>query len=193
MVVEVANALANREDELDTRVEFACYGSEVVDHMGSRRHAKQTDLRQVKAIGQNDGIARASNLQVYTHGFSELNDVATRIAEQFREPITTMDDVDVSSDTWNFSQHGVPSLLFASERADGTPMYGITARHIFTALDTLDKLDPRDFQRHAIWETQLITEIADERFSVDHKDSEAIKKQLEVHNKDFEEWVFPVV
>ncbi len=42
MVVEVARALAGREDELATRVEFVAFGAEEVGLVGSTRLAGET-------------------------------------------------------------------------------------------------------------------------------------------------------
>ncbi len=51
MIVEIATALAAREDDLETRVEFVGFGAEEVGLLGSRRYAERAD---------HDAIERSS-------------------------------------------------------------------------------------------------------------------------------------
>jgi Zn-dependent M28 family amino/carboxypeptidase len=50
MVLELARALADREDELDMTVEFVVFGAEEVGLRGSEYMAERTDFETVKAI-----------------------------------------------------------------------------------------------------------------------------------------------
>ena len=50
MVVEMAKALAAREDELDTKVHFVAYGAEEVGLVGSGYDAENRDFDSIEAI-----------------------------------------------------------------------------------------------------------------------------------------------
>jgi len=142
---------------------------------------------------QNDGIGRARNLHVLTNGFSALEQPVVETAERYQEPITVRDDIPLTSDNWSFAKHGVPSYYMASETDDGEPMYGINAETVYTKLDTLEKLDPRDLKRCAIWESDLVVELASDEFEVAHMETDEVQAHLADQNKDFEDWVFPVI
>lgn len=58
LVVEVARALAHRENELDTRVHCLVYGAEEVGLVGSHYDATRRDHDSIKAIVNNDGVVR---------------------------------------------------------------------------------------------------------------------------------------
>src|SRR6056297_1705469 len=83
MVVEIARALAEREDELDTRVRFVAFGAEEVGLEGSGHMAERTDLDDVKAVVNNDGVVRGRTLSLYTHGFDALDEAASAVADRF--------------------------------------------------------------------------------------------------------------
>jgi Zn-dependent M28 family amino/carboxypeptidase len=193
LVVELANALLKREEELETRVRFIGFGDEVPELGGSAYHASQIDLDDVKAVLQNDGIVRGPNLRAHTNGFRELETVAESVAADLGHPITTTREIRLSSDQWNFVKEGVPGYQFASERRDGTPMHGLNSRIVLTAWDTFDKLDKRDLRDHAIWETELITKISQSDFSITQRSADEISEQLVREGKDFKKRTFPVV
>ncbi len=184
-IVEVANALSKREDELDTRVQFIGFGAEEVGLVGSALHAEQTDRDTIKAMVQNDGVARARNYLVHTNGWDELGDVARAAADQFGHPVQIEDSLSLGSDHWRFVEHGVPGYAVASTTPDGGGRaYGSSSGLVITPADTLDKLDPRDLRHHAIIEAELVVRLADADFEVDHRTPEDVAAQVETEGQE---------
>ena len=173
MVVEIASALADREDDLETRVEFVAYGAEEVGLVGSTHHAETTDLGTIRAVVNNDGVVRGRTLECYTHGFPELADAAEAVAERFGHPIETIPRLGPHSDHWPFVQRGVPGYHVMSRTDDVGRGWG------HTAADTLDKLDKRDLREQAVLLTELAVDLASDGRTVGHRDPEEIAADLE--------------
>ncbi|PSQ19803.1 peptidase M28 [Halobacteriales archaeon QS_8_69_26] len=173
MVVEVAKALAAREDELDTRVHFVAYGAEEVGLVGSERMAEEYDLDDVKAILNNDGVVRGRTLKLYTHGFPELAAAADRVADRFDHPIETIPELGPHSDHWPFVKWGAPGIHAMSKTGSEGRGWG------HTHADTIDKLESRDLREQAVLLTALTVELADADTGVDHRDPEDIAAGLE--------------
>ncbi len=189
MVVELANALAAREDELDTRVHFVAYGAEEVGLVGSNHHAGEADHDSIKAIVNNDGVGRGRTLAFTTHGFEALADAAETVADRFDHPVKTIPRQGPHSDHWPFVKWGVPGYHVMSETGSEGRGWG----HTFA--DTLDKLQSRDLREQAILLTELTVHLADEEFEVDRKDPEGIAAALEDEDKDaamklMDEWPY---
>ncbi len=177
MVVELARALAEREDELDTRVHFVAFGAEEVGLDGSNYMASVTDHDSIKAIVNNDGVVRGRTLSFFTHGFEELDEAAHDVAEKFDHPITTIPEQGPHSDHWPFVQWGVPGYHVMSETGDEGRGWG----HTFA--DTLDKIEVRDLREQAILLTDLTVTLASDEFEVAHKDPEEIAAALEAEDQ----------
>ena len=173
MVVEIANALALREDELDATVEFVAYGAEEVGLVGSSVDAEARDHDSVTAILNNDGVTRGRDLMAFTNGFDELGDLAGGVAERFDHPFTANPKPAPHSDHWPFVQWGVPGYHVMSETGEQGRGWG----HTFA--DTLDKVDPRDHREQAIVLTELAVELAEEGFDVARRDPDEIAADLE--------------
>ena len=173
MVVEIARALADREADLDTRVEFVVYGAEEVGLVGSEHYASETDHDTVKAIVNNDGVVRGRTLDLLTHGFDELTAAAERVADRFGHPISTTPNLGPHSDHWPFTKWGVPGYHVTSE----TPGTGRGWGH--TEADTLDKVDRRNLAEQAVLLTELTVEVADEDVQIPHRAPADIAAQLE--------------
>ncbi|WP_458187332.1 M20/M25/M40 family metallo-hydrolase [Haladaptatus sp. NG-WS-4] len=176
-LVEIARALAEREDELETRVHFVAFGAEEVGLDGSNYMADITDHDSIKAIVNNDGVVRGRTLSFFTHGFEELDEAAHDVAEKFDHPITSIPEQGPHSDHWPFVQWGVPGYHVMSETGDEGRGWG----HTFA--DTLDKLDVRDLREQAVLLTALTEYIAREEFTVAHKDPEEIAAALETEDQ----------
>ncbi|GAA0251305.1 M28 family peptidase [Haladaptatus pallidirubidus] len=177
MVVELARALAEREDELETRIHFVAFGSEEVGLVGSGYMAGETDHDSVKAIVNNDGVARGRTLSFFTHGFDELKEAANEIAGEFGHPVTTIPEQGPHSDHWPFVKWGVPGYHVMSETGDEGRGWG----HTFA--DTLDKVEVRDLREQAILLTELTVHIASDDFEVSHKEPKEIAAALEAENQ----------
>ncbi len=177
MVVEMANALAEREDELDTKVHFVAFGAEEVGLDGSSHMASVTDFDGIKAILNNDGVARGRTLTFTTHGFDELDDAAHEIADQYGHPISTIPEQGPHSDHWPFVQWGVPGYHVMSETGDEGRGWG----HTFA--DTLDKVEVRNLREQAILLTELAVHLASDEFDVEHKAPEEIADALEAEDQ----------
>jgi Zn-dependent M28 family amino/carboxypeptidase len=178
MVVQVAEALAEREDELDTRVHFVAYGAEEVGLCGSEVHAEATDLDDVKAVVNNDGVVRGRTLSFTCHGFDVLSELANDVGESFDHPVKTNPQQGPHSDHWPFVRWGVPGYHVMSDTGSEGRGWG----HTFA--DTLDKLEVRDLREQAILLTELVVRLADDELSVDHKDPEEIATALEEQESD---------
>ena len=176
-VVEMARALAEREDELDTRVHFIAYGAEEVGLVGSAYQSEVTDHDSVKAIVNNDGVVRGRTLTFTTHGFDALDEAASKVADRFDHPVKTIPEQGPHSDHWPFVEWGVPGYHVMSETGDEGRGWG------HTYADTLDKLEVRDLREQAILLTELTVHLADDEFSVDHVDPGTIAAALEDENK----------
>jgi Zn-dependent M28 family amino/carboxypeptidase len=178
MVVQMAEALAAREDELDTRVHLVAYGAEEVGLVGSNHHADVADHDTVRAIVNNDGVVRGRTLNFTTHGFEALGEAAESVADSLDHPVTTNPKQGPHSDHWPFVQWGVPGYHVMSETGSAGRGWG------HTYADTLDKLEGRDLREQAIVLTELTVELADEGFEVAHRDPEEIAAALEADDQD---------
>ncbi|KYH25704.1 peptidase family M28 [Halalkalicoccus paucihalophilus] len=173
MVIEIAEALAARETELDTRVEFVVYGAEEVGLVGSDHHAANADHESIRTIVNSDGVARGRTLEFYTHGFPELEAAAERVADRFDHPVKTVPRMGPHSDHWPFVQWGVPGYHVMSDTGEQGRGWG----HTFA--DTLEKVDIRDLREQAIVLTELVCELAGEETTVEHRAPEEIAAALE--------------
>ncbi|WP_049925137.1 M28 family peptidase [Halopiger goleimassiliensis] len=176
MVLEIANALADREDDLETKVEFVAYGAEEVGLTGSSRHAETTDHGTIRAVVNNDGVVRGRTLEFTTHGFPELEAAAERVADRYGHPVRTVPRLGPHSDHWPFVQWGVPGYHVMSTSDEVGRGWG----HTFA--DTLDKLEKRDLREQAILLTDLVVDLAAADRSIEHRSSEEIVADLEAQN-----------
>jgi len=171
-VVEVTKALAARESELDTRVHVVCFGAEEVGLVGSNHLANETELADVAAVCNLDGICQGRTLGFYAHGFDELEAVIEDVADHLDQPAYVTPELGPHSDHWPFTKWGVP----------GTHAYGKTAGDGrgwgHTHADTLDKLQQRDLREQAIVLTELVVALADADTTIPHRDPERIADQL---------------
>ena len=177
MVVELARALARREDELDTTVEFVAFGAEEVGLCGSEYMAERADLERIKAILNNDGVVRGRTLSLLTHGFTPLRRATERVAERFDHPIETVPEQGPHSDHWPFVRWGVPGYHVTSETGEAGRGWG------HTHADTLDKLAVRDLREQAILLAELAVELASDDFDVAHTEPTDIADALVAERK----------
>ncbi|WP_101296370.1 M28 family peptidase [Halegenticoccus soli] len=181
-VVEVARALATREDELDTRVHFVCYGAEEVGLVGSEREAAKRrgsdggSLDRIRAIVNVDSNVHGRTLKLYTHGFGGLRDAAEAVADRFDHPISTNPELVPHSDHWPFVRWGVPGSMVAAESDTRGRGWG----HTFA--DTLDKLEPRTLREQAILLAELVAELADADAEIERKEPAEIAAALEAED-----------
>ncbi|UPM43747.1 M28 family peptidase [Halocatena salina] len=178
MVVELAAALAMREDELETRVRFVAFGAEEVGLCGSEHEADRIDLDRIKAVVNNDGVARNRTISAFTHGFPGLDDVLDRIADRFDHPISKIPHQNPHSDHWPFVlEGGVPGLHLRSETDSRGRGWG------HTRADTLDKLEPRTLRESAILVTELLVLLARDETSLHHRPRTEIIAALQREGK----------
>ena len=107
-VVEIANALAAREDELETRIHLVAFGAEEVGLCGSGHDSENRDPETVKAVLNNDGVVRGRTLKCYTQGFDGLETAAQAVADRFDHPMKTTPRLSPHSDHWPYVERGVP-------------------------------------------------------------------------------------
>jgi Zn-dependent M28 family amino/carboxypeptidase len=176
MVVEVARALAAREDELDTRVRFACFGAEEVGLEGSEYESERTAGTDVVAVVNFDGVAGGRTLSFNTHGFEDLTAAAERVAERFDHPVNVSPEQMPHSDHWPFVRWGTPGYMVSSEREGRGRGWG------HTAADTIDKLDSRTFREQAVLLTELCVELADADVDVAPQSLDEIATALEAED-----------
>ncbi|WP_435335509.1 M28 family peptidase [Haloarchaeobius sp. TZWWS8] len=173
MVVELARILAEREDELDTRVRFVCFGAEEVGLVGSEYEAERADLSAIKAVLNNDGVVQARDLACYSHGFPELSDALDTVADRLGHPIKDVPKLGPHSDHWPFTQWGVPGYHAYGERGGSGRGWG------HTHADTLDKLEKRDLREQAVLLAELAVVLASDAYEVSHRQPEDIAADLE--------------
>ncbi|WP_264555837.1 M28 family peptidase [Halocatena marina] len=178
MVLELAAALSRREDELETQVHFVVFGAEEVGLCGSEYEADRADLDRIKAVVNNDGIARGRTVSAYTHGFDDLDDALIEIEETFDHPISKSPQQGPHSDHWPFViKGGVPSVHLMSETGTRGRGWG------HTRADTLDKLESRTLRESAILLTELIVHLSDDDVTLARQSREEIIAALERENK----------
>jgi Zn-dependent M28 family amino/carboxypeptidase len=173
MVVEMAKALAAREDELDTKVHFVAYGAEEVGLVGSGYDAENRDFDSIEAIVNNDGVVRGRTLTFTTHGFDALESAAEEVADDLGHPVKTIPEQGPHSDHWPYVKWGVPGYHVMSETGDEGRGWG------HTYADTLDKLEVRDLREQAVVLTELTVRLAGDEFEATRKDPEEIARALE--------------
>ena len=173
VVVELARILAEREEELDTRVRFVCFGAEEVGLVGSAHEAGRIDLDSVKTVLNLDGVVQSRNLALYTHGFDELDEACRSIADRFEHPVETIPKLGPHSDHWPFVQWGVPGYHAYGETDGSGRGWG------HTHADTLDKLEVRDLREQSVLLAALAVELASETFEVPPKTPQEIADALE--------------
>ncbi len=171
MIVEIANALASRESDLDTRVEFVAYGAEEVGLVGSTHHAETVDHETIVAVVNNDGVVGDRTLSLTTNGFDELDAATKRVADRHDHPIETVPTLGPHSDHWPFVQWGVPGTHVRSTSDDVGRGWG------HTHADTIEKLESRTLREQAILLTELVVELADTE--IPHRDPASIAADLE--------------
>lgn len=176
MVLEVARALARREDDLDTRVHCLVFGAEEVGLVGSTYDAERRDPEQIKAVVNNDGVARNRTLVCHAHGFDGLVDAASRVAERMDHPIRAPPTLNPHSDHWPYVTRGIPGYHVRADTGDTGRGWG------HTHADTIDKLQPRDLREQAILLTELTVELAADGTTIEHRSSEGIAEQLAAEN-----------
>ncbi|MEF8842286.1 MAG: M28 family metallopeptidase [Haloarculaceae archaeon] len=172
-VLEVARALAASESDLDTRVEFVCYGAEEVGLVGSTGHAESVDPDAVKAVLNFDGVARGRDLAAYTHGWDELAEAIETVADRFGHPFDSVPEVGPHSDHWPFVVRGIPGYHVYAETGEEGRGWG------HTGADTLDKVESRDLRESAILLTGLAVELASADLTLLRKEDGEIAGMLE--------------
>ncbi|SIR75702.1 M28 family peptidase [Natronorubrum thiooxidans] len=173
MLVELATALASREADLETRVEFVAYGAEEVGLVGSTHHAETTDHETIKAIVNTDGVVRDRTLSMTTHGFDGLEAAADTVSERYDHPIETVPKLGPHSDHWSFVKWGVPGYHVTSTSDEVGRGWG----HTFA--DTIEKLERRTLREQAVLLTDLVVELAREAVSIEHRTPDSIAADLE--------------
>ncbi len=173
MVVELAKALAGREDELKTTVHFIAYGAEEVGLVGSSVDSRERDHDTIRTVLNFDGVVRGRTLSFTTHGFEPLADVAETLTDRFDHPVSVEPEQGPHSDHWPYVQWGVPGIHVMSNTGESGRGWG----HTFA--DTLDKIEPRNLREQAILLTELAVELASEDFAVEHADPQVIAENLE--------------
>ncbi|SFR47568.1 M28 family peptidase [Halogeometricum limi] len=178
MVVELARILAEREDELDTRIRFVAFGAEEVGLVGSAHESERLgdDRANVRAVVNNDAVVFGRTLTFHTHGFDELGDAVDDVAEAFDHPVTTVPELVPHSDHWPFTRWGVPGYMVSASGEGRGRGWG----HTFA--DTLDKLEVRNLREQAILLAELVVTLADADTDVPHKDEAEIIEALEAED-----------
>ena len=176
-IVEVARALAAREDELGIRVRFAAFGAEEVGLVGSSVAAEAADPEAVRAVVNVDSNVFGRTLRVDHHDFDALEAAAERVSDRFDHPISTGGEMVPHIDHWPFVKRGIPGYMVSGETAGRGRGWG------HTHADTLDKLESRNLREQAILLTELVVELADADASIPRRDTEEIAAALEAEGK----------
>ncbi|QLG63580.1 M28 family peptidase [Halorarum salinum] len=175
-IVEVANALANHEDALDTRVRFVAFGAEEVGLVGSSVEADRTDHDAVKAVVNVDSNVFGRTLKLHTHGFDDLTAAADRVGERFDHPVEAIPEQNPHSDHWPFVQAGVPGYMVSGKTEGRGRGWG----HTFA--DTLDKLEVRNLREQAVLLAALVADLADDDTDVARQDPADVAAAVEAQD-----------
>ncbi len=176
MLAELARVLADREDELDTRVHLVAYGAEEVGLVGSGYDADRRDLDAMKAIVNFDGVVRGRTLSFAANGFDALETVAEDVTDRFDHPVSVSPEMSTHSDHWPYVAGGVPGYHVASESDQAGRGWG------HTHADTLEKLDVRNLREQAVLLAELVVEIASDEFAVAHASEADVADALEAED-----------
>jgi Zn-dependent M28 family amino/carboxypeptidase len=176
-IVEVANALAAREAELDRRVRFVAFGAEEVGLVGSSLYAAAVDPDRVAAVVNVDSNVFGRTLKLAHHGFEELEAAAERVSDRFDHPVSLGEELVPHSDHWPFVERGIPGYMISGETEGRGRGWG------HTGADTLDKLESRNLREQAILLTELVIELADESATTERRDRDEIAAALEREGK----------
>jgi len=163
-IVEVARALAAREDELDTRVKCIGYGAEEVGLVGSELESENADLDSIKTVVNVDSNMGGRTLELATHRFDELENAAQRVSERFDHPVSTVPRMVPHSDHWPFVRWGVPGYMVSSNSEERGRGWG------HTSADTLDKLESRTLREQSILLTELVVDVAGADVEIPHEE-----------------------
>jgi len=176
-LVEVANALAAREDELDTRVRFVGFGAEEVGLVGSSRFAAGVDPDRVKAVVNVDSNVFGRTLKLDHHGFDALEAAGERVSNRFDHPVSLGEELVPHSDHWPFVERGIPGYMVSGETEGRGRGWG------HTGADTLDKLESRNLREQAILLTELVVDLAGDDVSTAQRPTDEIASALEREGK----------
>lgn len=177
MVIELARILAEREDELDTGVEFIGFGAEEVGLDGSEYHSTTVDPEAVKAVVNLDGVIRGRTLQFFTHTFDELEAAVDRTADRLDHPTRVIPKEGFRGDQWPLVREGVPGYFVSGVRDSEGRGYG------HTSADTLDKLDIRNLREQAVFLTELVVDLAQEDVVIPHRSRQAVAESFEAEGR----------
>ena len=176
-IVEVANALAARESELDTRVRFVGFGAEEVGLVGSSRFAESVDPDRVKAVVNVDSNVFGRTLKLDHHGFDALEAAGERVSDRFDHPIALGGELVPHSDHWPFVERGIPGYMVSGETEGRGRGWG------HTGADTLDKLESRNLREQAILLTELVVDLAGDGVSTARRPTDEVAAALEREGK----------
>ena len=176
-IVEVANALAAREDELDRQVRFVAFGAEEVGLVGSSLYAAEVDPERVAAVVNVDSNVFGRTLKLDHHGFDALEAAAERVSDRFNHPVSLGAELVPHSDHWPFVERGIPGYMVSGETEGRGRGWG------HTGADTLDKLESRNLREQAILLTALVVELADESVTTARRDRDELAAALEREGK----------
>jgi len=176
-LVEVANALAAREDELDTSVRLVGFGAEEVGLVGSSQFAAGVDPDRVKAVVNVDSNVFGRTLRLDHHGFDALETTGERVGERFDHPIALGGALVPHSDHWPFVERGIPGYMVSGETEGRGRGWG------HTGADTLDKLESRNLREQSILLTELVVDLAGDDVSTAQRPTDEIASALEREGK----------
>ncbi|MFB6154994.1 MAG: M28 family peptidase [Haloferacaceae archaeon] len=187
-VVEVAAALADIEDDLETAVRFVGFGAEELGLKGSQAYAEAANLASVKAVVNCDGAGRARDATVVTNGFDALGDAVSETSAALDRPLSAVPEVSTHSDHWPFVWRGVPGVQVRSVTGSGRG-YG------HTQADTLDKTDSRAIRSHGVLVADYVRRLAAADRELPGRDPADIRDELVAERQDVSmrvagEWPF---
>ncbi|MFB6299020.1 MAG: M28 family peptidase [Halobacteriales archaeon] len=187
-VVEAGAALADIEDQLETRVRLIGFGAEELGLKGSQQYTKQIDTDTVKTIVNGDGVGRGRDMRVRTCGFEEMGAAIRSVGDAFDHPIQVVPRIAPHSDHWPFVWRGIPGVQVASDTGSGRG-YG------HTAADTFDKIDRRAIRTHGVLVADFVRRLAEADRSIDARDPAEIRDELIAEEQDISmriagEWPF---
>jgi len=114
-IVEVANALAAREEELDTRVRFVGFGAEEVGLVGSSQFAAGVDPDHVKAVVNVDSNVFGRTPEARSPRLRPAGGGRRARERPVRSPDRARRGAGPHSDHWPFVERGIPGYMVSGE------------------------------------------------------------------------------
>ena len=172
-------------------IRFIAFAVEEFGVVGSTIYTNETDLSNVVAMINFDGLVGHIHKHITCSGYEALFNSIKEMKDEFLYEPTISKDIITASDNYPFMCKGIPNICVYSEKPD--PRVGRGWGH--TTADTFDKISKVDAKLSLAFALVLIERISNlEKIPRRLMESEVIKilrdANLEENLKLLEKWIF---